>query len=203
MREPFPDPAHRTGRAVFPHPALGRGSHPGMHRRPQRAAESAASRATGPGARPAWPWRTAPRGAAGALVGFAGSRQSPAPELVEAPPEPGPLPSPGVMLSPGSKRYYGPLRRPPRPPSMRGDAGRDPAPRWASRVALDAVPTCHAPYPGERSCRPRSVARAGSGGLPCFEGRSALTTCLSRPARASHVLRPVGLPIRPWRTRVP
>jgi hypothetical protein len=30
---PFPNLAHRTGRAVCPHPALGRVSHQGMHRR--------------------------------------------------------------------------------------------------------------------------------------------------------------------------
>ena len=32
----FPLSAHRTGRAVFPHPALGRVSHHGMHLRPAR-----------------------------------------------------------------------------------------------------------------------------------------------------------------------
>ncbi len=81
--------------------------------------------------------------------------------------------------------------------------GRDPSRRWASRVAPCSVPTCHAPYPGERSRRHWSVAPARSHGLPCNSGRSALTTSLSRPARASHVLRPVGLQTHPWWADVP
>ena len=81
--------------------------------------------------------------------------------------------------------------------------GRDPPRRWASRVAPCSLPTCHAPYPGERSHRYWSVAQARSHGLPRNSGGSALTTSLSRPARASHVLRPVGLQTHPWWTDVP
>jgi hypothetical protein len=48
-----------------------------------------------------------------------------------------------------------------------------------------------------------SVAHARSHGLPCNSGRSALTASLSRPARASYVLRPVGLQIPPMVDRCP
>src|SRR5712692_2378105 len=61
---------------------------------------------------PAWPSRTAPVGASGGSRGLLGSRQSPSPRLVGTHPEPGPLPSTGVTQLP---RYYGPLRRLPRP----------------------------------------------------------------------------------------
>ncbi len=123
-----------------------------------------------------------------------GSRQSPAPRLGEARPEPGSLPSPSVMWSEGYQRYCGPLRRPARLPLPSGSEGRDPSPPWASRVALGSVPRCHAPSPGERLSGPWSVARAESSGLPSYSGRSALASSLSRPTRASPVLRPVGLP---------
>ncbi len=215
-RRPFPDPAHRTGRAVCPHPALGRVSHQGMRRRAQRNApkldhsqfpvdllSGKALRPSRGDLVPAWPWCRVPLGVSGALVEVPGSRQSPAPRLGEAHPEPGSLPSLSVVLSDRSQRYCGPLRRPGRLPSRRRGEGRDPSPPWGSRVALGSVPTCHAPYPGERLSGPRSVARAESSGLPGYSGRSALASSLSRPARASHVLRPVGLPIRPWRTDVP
>ncbi len=152
---------------------------------------------------PAWPGSTVPLGVSGASVELPGSRQSPAPRLVEARPEPGSLPSPLVVWSRRSERYCGPLRLPGRLPSRGRGEGRDPSPPWVSRVALGSVPTCHAPYPGERLSGPRSVARAESSGLPGYSGRSALASSLSRPARASHVLRPVGLQIRPWRTDVP
>ena len=79
------------------------------------------------------------------------------------------------MLSGGSNRYDGPLRLPAQPPPLHGREGRDPSPRWGSRLAPCSVSTCHAPYPGERSPLPRSVAPARSNGLPCSHGRSALT----------------------------
>ena len=168
-------PPHRTGRAVFPHPALGRVSHPGMRRRlTMTAPELTHSQppehhvcvvALCPARRdlvplPAWPWCTAPLGAAGALVELLGSRQSPTPWPVETHPEPGRLPSPPVLLSDRSKRYYAPLRRPPPPPRPCSVEGRDPSQSWASRVAPCSVSTCHAPYPGERSRGHRSVAPA-------------------------------------------
>jgi hypothetical protein len=99
--------------------------------------------------------------------------------------------------------HCGPLRRPEPPPSYRWGERRDPSRPWVSRVALGSVPTCHAPYPGERPHGHRSVAPMRSSGLPCFSGRSALATSLSRPARASHTLRPVGLQTHPWWASVP
>jgi len=149
------------------------------------------------------PWCTAPLGAAGALEELRGSRQSPAPWLVEAHPEPGRLPSPPVFLSDGSKRYCAPLRHPALLPPKVGSEGRDPSQRWASRVALCPVPTCHAHYPGERFRGHRSVAPTESFGLPCPACRSALTTSLSRLARASHALQPVGLQTHPQWANVP
>src|SRR3972149_2435984 len=89
-----------------------------------------------------------------------GSRQSPTPWPVETHPEPGRLPSPPVLLSDRSQRYYAPLRHPPPSPPIRGGEGRTPSRRWASRVAPCSVPTCHAPYPGERSRGHRSVTPA-------------------------------------------
>jgi hypothetical protein len=115
------------------------------------------------------------------------------------------IPSPRVVLSRGSERYCGPPRLPGPPPSHGWGEGRDPSPPWVSRVALGSVPTCHAPYPGERLRSHRSVAPTESGGLPCPKSRSTLTTSLSRLAQASHVLRPVPPAggIRPRRTHVP
>ncbi len=58
------------------------------------------------------------------LRGLPGSRQFPSPRLVRARPEPGPLPSTGVTQLP---RYYGPLRRLPRP-SPEGTGAGSPRP---------------------------------------------------------------------------
>src|SRR5713226_3968539 len=92
---------------------------------------------------PAWPSRTAPVGASGVSRGLPGSRQSPSPRLVRAHPEPGPLPSTGVTQL---HRYYGPLRRLPRPSPEGTGAGSprplvSPAsehamPDWIRRTAL-------------------------------------------------------------------
>ena len=74
--------------------------------------------------------------------GLPGSRQSPAPPLVRAHPEPGPLPSTGITRLP---RYYGPLRRLPRPSPDADRAGSPRPPRQVSRVAshrcVRAAPT--------------------------------------------------------------
>jgi hypothetical protein len=99
--------------------------------------------------------------------------------------------------------HCGPLRHPALllPPSR--SESRDPSQCWVSRVAPCSVSTCHAPYPGERSRCHWSVAPAGSSGLPCSNGRSALTTSLSRPARASLALRPADSQTHPWWADVP
>src|SRR5579864_3565630 len=59
-----------------------------------------------------------------------------------------------------------------------------------------AFPTCRAHYPGGPH-RYRSVVPCRRG-LPCFSGRSASTTSLSRPAQASLALRPAGLLVPLW-----
>ena len=185
----FPLSAHRTGRAVFPHPALGRESHPSMHRRPGVWAS-------------AWLGHQAPRGVAGSYAEFLGSRQSPDPCLGEAPLEPGLLPSPPVVRSAECPRYDEPLRLPTwRHPE--GGSRRDASPRGISRVALCAVPTCHAHYPGEEIWAHRSGAPPDSSGLPGYSGRSALATSRSRPAQTSHRLRPVGSRTHPQWASVP
>jgi hypothetical protein len=212
---PFPNPAHRTVHAVFPHTALGRVSHRGMRKRPQMKAPKLEHPQLPEHPRAAGK-RCVPREGTGCLLGLGvqylleslelrWSYQAHAnlPPLASVRHAPNQGPFPLVMLSRRSARYCGPLRLPGRLPSRRRGEGRDPSPPWVSRVALGSVPTCHAPYPGERPRPPRSVPRTASSGLPGYSGRSALASSLSRPARASHVLRPVGLPIRPWRTHVP
>src|SRR5712692_9281277 len=148
---------------------------------------------------PAWPSRTAPVGASGGSRGLLGSRQSPSPRLVGTHPEPGPLPSTGVTQLP---RYYGPLRRLPRP-SPKGLVPGLPAARQASRVASHRVRTCYAHYPGEPSDLHVSVYPIAHDGLRPMRGDSALAFNLSGPAQASLALRPVRSLIRPKRISVP
>ncbi len=120
--------------------------------------------------------------------------------------EPRPLPSTGVTRL---RRYYGPLRNPGRPSlSLAGVWLRSPEATftaWVSRVALDLhVPTCRRHYPGgplgsDRSrdglFQPSPFIPSGSG-LPLPFAGSASTLVVSRPARRSRVLRPVGSPSR-------
>src|SRR3989441_11520325 len=98
------------------------------------------------------------------------------------------------MVSGRSRRYCAPLRHPSPLLADPRSEGRDLSQRWASRVAPCSVPTCHAPYPGERPRGHWSVAPTRPSGLPSFHSRSALTSLLSRLARASLTLQPVGLP---------
>ena len=59
-------------------------------------------------------------------------------------------------------------------------------------------PACRAHYPGGSSgCACRSLPH--SRGLPQMAGGSASALTLSRPAQASHSLRPTGSLSRPWR----
>src|SRR5229473_1787206 len=148
---------------------------------------------------PAWPSRRALVGASGSFRELLGSRQSPSPRLVRARPEPGPLPSTGVTQLP---RYYGPLRRLPRP-SPKGLVPGLPAARQASRVASHRVRTCYAHYPGEPSDLHVSVYPIAHDGLRPMRGDSALAFNLSGPAQASLALRPVRSLTRPRRISVP
>jgi len=149
---------------------------------------------------PAWPSRRAPVGASGSFRGLLGSRQSPSPRLVRARPEPGPLPSTGVTQLP---RYYGPLRRLPRPSPRRDRYRVAPAARQASRVASHRVRTCYAHYPGESSDLHVSVYPIARDGLRPMRGDSALAFNLSGPAQASLALWPVRSLTRPKRISVP
>jgi len=196
---------------VFPHPALGRGSPPGMHRRPKMKAPQLEH--------PQFPedilggeaLRPSRGDLVSCLLGLGVQRLLEPPALwwscqahANLPPlgpsrptpnqsRPSGIPSPRVVLSRGSQRYCGPLRLPGPPPSRGWGEGRDPSPPWVSRVAPCSVPTCHAPYPGERLRGHRSVAPTESGGLPCPKSRSTRTTSLSRLAQVSHVLQPACL----------
>ena len=153
---PFLVPAHRTGRDHFGHPALGRVS---------RAAF----------ADPAWPSRIAPVGASGVLRGLLGSRQSPSPRLVRARPEPGPLPSTGVTQLP---RYYGPLRRLPRPA---------PRERVPSRPgSATGLPCCQSPRAYVLRPLPRRAERSSGVGVS------------DRPRRPSSIERRLGARIQPF-----
>src|SRR5271165_1469454 len=133
--------------------------------------------------------------------------------------EPRPLPSPGVTRG---QRYYGPLRHPGGNPacgvgpglSLAGRPhewgsprveGHAPSPLGVSRVALDLhVPTCRRHYPGGPLGSDRSWGGLfqpfpfipSDGGLPDPSPRSASRLVVSRPARRSLTLRPVGSPSR-------
>ena len=76
-----------------------------------------------------------------------GSRQSPAPWLVAAHPEPEPLPSAGITRVP---RYYGLLRLLAVPGPDRPVAPCCGTPNQVSRVARQCVCACCAHYPGGR-----------------------------------------------------
>jgi hypothetical protein len=123
----FLGPAHRTGRAVFPHPALGLVSRQGM-----QAATSAGDpptvRGQTPPQRSRWLNAGSPaRGPCVVTLGLdvelplkppdliwelPGPRPISSPRLRPKHPEPGPLPSTGIARLPW---YYWPLRHPPRP----------------------------------------------------------------------------------------
>ena len=111
-----------------------------------------------------------------------------------------PLPSTGVTRL---RRYYGPLRYPRRPSlSLAGVWLRGSAPRRSGfPCCVDLrVPTCRRHYPGgplgsDRSWdglfQPFPFIPSG-GGLPLPCAGSASTLDVSRPARRSLALRPVG-----------
>ena len=126
--------------------------------------------------------------------------------------EPRPLPFTGVTRL---QRYYGPLRYPRRPSlSLAGRPhewgsprveGERPFTARVSRVALDLhVPTCRRHYPGG----PLGSDRSWDGLFHPFplhpqrrrpspsECKVGATLVVSRPARRSRVLRPVGSPSR-------
>jgi hypothetical protein len=131
---PSPPPAHRTGRADLPHPALRR---------------DAGSRPTGRDVTP--PLRRPPgsfRRSRFCSGGFRQHGHSPNRRDFRNPPEVRPLPSAGITRP---RRYYGPVRLPTRPGlSLAGvPLASGPATAGVSRVAcVLPVQTCHRHYPG-------------------------------------------------------
>jgi hypothetical protein len=107
-----------------------------------------------------------------------------------------------VLSSAGVTRHqrsYDPVRLPPAP-SPCGDveaatlvlSGYPP-------ITRSTFPTCRAHSPDGPEQVHVSVASLLHSGLPRFSGGSASMTSLSRPAQASHTLRPAGLLNRPRR----
>jgi len=94
---------------------------------------------------------------------------------------------------PRLRRYYAPLRLPPRSTPSVLLRVATPLPGRVSHVAYNTFPTCHPQYPGGSEQVLLSVASLFCGGLPRILGGSASTTVLSRPAQGSLTLRPVGL----------
>ncbi len=91
------------------------------------------------------------------------------------------------------QRSYGPVRLPV-PAAIPSDGVGIPCSTDTGSPSLtrSAFPACRAPYPGGPSrCSCRLLP--GSCCLPRFQGGSASTTSLSRPAQASLALRPAGL----------
>ena len=95
-------------------------------------------------------------------------------------------------------RSYDPVRLPPGPPPENDVEDATLTHDGSPPITCITFPTCCAHYPGGSSgCSCRSLPR--SRGLPQMAGGSASALTLSRPARASHALRPVGSLSRPWR----
>ena len=186
-------PAHRTGRADLPHPAL-------------RLASPQGTRWT---ANLGWclattPWRVInfrlaaelPRKPSGYFQVLQAHRQSPILGSFESVPEVRVLSSAGITRP---HRSYDPVRLPPGPPC---------SPR---RWRCDLRPERASPdYPDHLSNVPCPIPRwIGTGayvgcfpiprGLPRFPGGSASTISLSRPAQTSLALRPAGSLNRPRR----
>ncbi len=192
----FPLSAHRTGRAGFPHPALGRASQHGMHRRSSRRLGRDAKRLL-------------------ELSDHLRSCQADANLLVllssrhasnqgSFPPRRFAPAGPRGTMSPSDF---------PRGSTLSMERGR----RALAARDLPCCPVCcvGVPRPLPRRANPGSsvgcsgtrcsaAATGGdSGGLPGYSGRSALATSLSRPAQASRMLRPVDSLTHPWWASVP
>ena len=115
--------------------------------------------------------------------------------IFESTPEARALPSAGVTRL---QRSYDPVRLPPKPPPLRDVEAATLAHDGSPPITRITLPTCRAHYPGgSRGCVCRLLPHACS--LPQMAGGSASALSLSRPARASHALRPAGSLSRPRR----
>ena len=134
MSDPFPLPAHQTGRADFPHPAFRQASLPGprRHHWPPSPGSTASSEVF----RSSWCCQAL--------------RQSPTLDLFKSTPEARVLPSTAITRL---QRYYDPLRLP--PGAHRRGYGAQAPPQWVSHVTRITFATCHAHYPGgpDGGCR--------------------------------------------------
>ena len=170
---PFPRPAHRTGQADFPHPALGQDVTPLL----SRATPSAVSEHLSE------------------LIGCPISRSL---TTCCVSPEPRPLPSTGITRL---QRYYGPLRHPKAPgPSLAGVrlAIVDHA---VGLPVLRALPlcTCRRHYPGAvtgrfvcslpQSCQPSPQWQAGRPARRLFRGLLGVHSRCGLHTRAATVIR--------------
>jgi hypothetical protein len=107
-----------------------------------------------------------------------------------------------VLSSAGVTRHqrsYDPVRPPPAPSPCGDVEAATLVPNGYPPITRSTFPTCRAQYPGGPKQVHVSVASPLHSGLPHFSGGSASTTSLSRPAQASHALRPAGLLNRPRR----
>ena len=111
------------------------------------------------------------------------------------------MPEVRVLCSAGITRHqcsYDPVRLPPGPPPENDVEAATLIPNGSPPITCITFPTCCAHYPGGSSgCTCRWLPH--SRGLPQMAGGSASALTLSRPAQASHTLRPVGSLSRPRR----
>src|SRR3954465_8136453 len=115
--------------------------------------------------------------------------------IVESAPEVRVLCSAGITQP---QRSYDPVRLPPWPASDTTVEAATLTQDGSPPITRITLPTCRAHYPGGSSgCMCRLLPR--SHGLPQMAGGSASALSLSRPARASLTLRPIGLLSRPRR----
>ena len=119
-----------------------------------------------------------------------GQSHSPCLIFFKSAPEVRDLPS---IPFPGLRRYYFPLRLPPRPAPKALLRVATPHPGRASHVAQITFLTCCPHYPGGSEQVHLTVTSLSRFGLPRILGGSASTTVLSRPAQGSLALRPVWL----------
>src|SRR3954471_12855705 len=118
--------------------------------------------------------------------------------IVESAPEVRVLCSAGITRP---QRSYDPVRLPPWPASDNTVEAATLAQDGSPPITRITLPTCRAHYPGGSSgCACRLLPR--SRGLPQMAGGSASALSLSRPAQASHALRPAGSLSRPGATFV-
>ncbi len=154
---PFPRPPHRTGRADFPHPALGQGARSAAHGFPSPRFVRLPGFST--------------------IAGLSGAlHQYPSRLPFQRCLEPRPLPSPGITRI---HRYYGPLRLPRRPGIHaaspvafipRGRPAAVPRRRRFGSPVLRASPGVHAvtrtPADSRKSVALTPCSGPGRAGLP-------------------------------------